>query len=351
MNEPHGMYMISVHPTRVNYYYEPLNRQVSHSKSFYNDQTISDPSEGSDGFTNPVATIRPSQFKDNYHHGKISKTAERKITRAIDYLVYMAQPKKLPHTKHGKGLFFRLNFVTLTLSSEQIHSDHEISYHIFHPFLVSLTREFKIKRYIWRAERQENGGLHYHLITDRFIPWQRLRELWNNAQQHLGYVTRYRENQLAWHSGGFRPRPELYKNWPLKKQYKAWQEGCRHDWNSPNSTDVHSLILINNVKAYFKKYMTKEGQNSDIKGRLWGCSQTLSNLKGGQSAVYSKIDDDLGKLESDKSLKKFSTDYFTTILVTPADLARLGCHEMLDVFFGYLTKQFPEFSPPLRFPS
>jgi hypothetical protein len=350
MEETRGMYMISVHPSRVNYYYEPLNRPCYHSHKTISHEETDDLPERSADSLHSVASKKPAQFQDNYHHGKISKTAERKINRAIDYMLYLAKPKRLPNTKSGKGLSFRLNFVTLTLSSEQIHTDHEIQYRIFHPFLVSLCRQFKIQHYLWRAERQSGGGLHYHLITDRFIPWQRLRELWNNAQQHLGYVTRYRENQLAWHSGGFRVRPELYKKWSQERQYKAWKEGCRTDWNQPNSTDVHSLILVHNVKAYFKKYMTKEGQNSDIKGRLWGCAQALSVITGGRAAVYSKIDDDLGKLEADKVVKTFKTDYYTTIFVTPEYLLKIGCTEILSVFNQYLSEKFPNYRPPTLFP-
>jgi hypothetical protein len=166
----------------------------------------------------------------------------------------------------------------------------------------------------------------------------------------LGYVTRYRENQLAWHSGGFRPRPELYKNWPKTKQYKAWVEGCRNDWQSPNSTDVHSIRLIYNVPAYLKKYMVKEGQNSNIAGRLWGCSQRLSVIQGGRAAEYSAISDDLGKLEANKLVKTFKTDYYVTIMVTPADLLKLGCLEILSVFNQFIAEKFPEYRPPTLFP-
>ena len=350
MNDEHGMYMISVHPTRVNYYYEPFNRCVPHYKTLNYVSEISDPPEGPDGYPDSVVPRKPPQFANNYHNGKISKTAYRKISRAIDYLVYLAKPKKLPHTKHGKDFSFRLNFVTLTLSSKQIHTDHEISYHIFHPFLVSLTRQFKITNYIWRAERQASGGLHYHLITDRFIPWQQLRELWNNAQQHLGYVSRYRESRLQFFNGSFRYDPRDRKGRTMAQQLKAYREGCKTDWNSPNSTDVHSIRLITNVQAYFKKYMTKEGQNSNIAGRLWGCSQRLSVIHGGRAAIYSKIDDDLGKLEADKVVKVYKSDYFTSIFVTPEYLQKIGCTEILSVFNEYLAQTFPEYRPPSLFP-
>ena len=346
MNEINGYYQLSIHPSRINYYYTPLNRSRVKPPKFTCNEEIDNFLERSDASDNSVASHCPSQFRDNYHHGKISKTAERKINRAIDYLTYLAQPKRLPYTKHGKGLLFRLNFITLTLSSEQIHTDHEIMLRIFSPFLNSLRQKWHVTNYIWRAERQASGGIHYHIVTDRFIPWNELRNVWNKHQQSLSYITRYRNNQIAWNRTGFTPRPELYKTWPRTKQYKAYLEGIRHDWNSPNSTDVHSLRLIVNVPAYFKKYMTKEGQNSFIEGRLWGCSKRLSDLTGARVAEYSTISDDLGKIEADKSIRSFSTDYFTTIFLTPGDLKRLNCTEILSVFEEYIKSLFPEYRPP-----
>jgi hypothetical protein len=346
MNEINGYYQLSIHPTRINYFYTPLDRRRSHISKFTSNEEVVNFLERSDASGDPVASDQPEQFRDNYHHGKISKTAERKINRAIDYLTYLAKPKRLPHTKHGKGLSFRLNFVTLTLSSEQIHSDHEIMRSVFSPFLNSLRQKWHVSNYIWRAERQSSGSIHYHVVTDRFIPWSELRNVWNRHQQSLDYVSRYRQNQLLWHRSGFKARPDLYKQWPLAKQKKAYEEGIRHDWQSPNSTDVHSLKLITNVRAYFKKYMTKEGQNSLIEGRLWGCSDKLTNITGAQAAEYSRIDEELRKINSDKSFKSFSTDYFTVIFITPADLKRLNCAEILSVFEEYIKTRFPEYRPP-----
>jgi len=349
MNEIKGYYQLSIHPTRTNYYYVPLERRSgNNSKTDFHETTDYVAEKGSQ-VSDSVASKMPEQFRDNYHYGKISKTAERKINRAIDYLTYLAQPKKLPNTFHGKGLSFRLNFITLTLSSEQIHSDHEIMSRLFSPFLQSLRQKWHVTNYIWRAERQSSGGIHYHIITDKFIPWSQLRDVWNRHQQNLGYVTRYRANQLNWHRKGFRPRPELYKKWSIEKQRKAYNEGIRHDWNSPNSTDVHSLLRISNVRAYFKKYMTKSGQSSDIQGRLWGCSLSLTDLKGATIAIYSSIDDELGIIEKQESIKTFKGDYFTTIFITPADFKRLGCSELYDVFECYIRERFPDYRPQTLF--
>lgn len=310
------------------------------------DQETCDSHKREYSHSSTVASLQPEQFKNNSNNGKMSDITKKKIARAIDYLVYLAQPKRLPHTKHGKGLFFRLNFVTLTLSSEQIHSDNEIQNHVFRPFLMALGRNWKVRNYVWRAEKQNNGSIHYHIVTDKFIPWNELRNVWNRCQQNLGYVTRYRENQILWHREGFHFRQELAPKWGRSAQLKAYYEGCRHDWNSPNSTDIHSLRRISNVKAYFVKYMTKQEQIQDITSRLWGCSQNLSRISGAQVAVYNRIADDLAKLSHNKSVKIFTSDFYTIIFITILQLTELGCTEILEVWYEYMHTEFGEYRPP-----
>jgi hypothetical protein len=214
---------------------------------------------------------------------------------------------------------------------------------------MALSRKWKVNNYIWRAERQANGSIHFHIVSDRFIPWNELRNVWNRCQQALGYVTRYRENQVLWHRGGFRCHEELLPKWPRAQQIKAYRDGVLHDWASPNSTDIHSIKLISDVKAYFKKYMTKSGQSSDIEGRLWGCSQNLSRISGARVAVYNRIHEDLDRIQHDKSIRVFSSDFYTVIFITILQLTALGCTELLLVWEEFLLSRFPEYRPPTLF--
>ncbi|GAH86291.1 unnamed protein product, partial [marine sediment metagenome] len=57
--------------------------------------------------------------------------------------------------------------------------------------------------YVWRAEKQENGNIHFHFIVDNFIPWNELRNTWNRIQQNLGYISRFSEAQRLKHINGF----------------------------------------------------------------------------------------------------------------------------------------------------
>lgn len=137
-------------------------------------------------------------------------------------------------------------FVTCTLSSQQIHCDKTINRKILVPFIINLGRKHRVKNYVWKAELQENGNIHYHILTDRFIPWRELRDLWNSCQEKLGYISRFEE---------------------------------KHKHRDPNSTDIHSLKKIKNVHAYIGKYMSKDSTERLICGHTWGRSDNLIKLQ------------------------------------------------------------------------
>ena len=67
---------------------------------------------------------------------------------------------------------YKLTFITLTLPSKQIHSDNEIKSKCLNQFLIELKKNHSVSRYIWKAEKQENNNIHFHIIADKFIKWQ-----------------------------------------------------------------------------------------------------------------------------------------------------------------------------------
>ena len=59
---------------------------------------------------------------------------------------------------------------------------------------------------------------------------------------------------------------------------KRFDYGIKTDWKQPNSTDVHAVEGVKNLAAYLASYMSKkEDGKRPIKGKLWGCSQSLSD--------------------------------------------------------------------------
>lgn len=275
--------------------------------------------------------------------GKLSDNAKRKLIRAIDYLLFISQPKTVINPASGKRFKFKVNFITLTLSSTQIHSDKEITNTLLNQFLTEIRQEYKLKFYVYRAEKQKNGNIHFHILTDIFIPYTTLRDKWNRIQNKLGYVDRYKENMLKWHGKGFRFRQELSKFWSYEQQLKAYKSGVKSGFNRPNSTDIHSLKNIRNVRQYLIKYMIKTTENNSLTdqesdekylvvGRIWSCSQTLSNIKGYQSEVDSFISTLLSRLKRCSAVRIIEKQYFSVFY--------FDIRELISTDFEYLWLEF-----------
>jgi hypothetical protein len=173
----------------------------------------------------------------------------------------------------------RMRFVTLTLPASQQHSDNDLKRMFSTWFLGLLKRNYGVENYVWRAETQKTGGLHFHVLIDRPVPAMALRALWNRCLEPYGYIRRYRENQKAWHCNGFKVRRELFGQWNEASQRKAYELGKETNWSNPNSTDIHALKNVKNVVAYVVKYVSKNSPSRTVEGRLWGCSDGLRELE------------------------------------------------------------------------
>lgn len=259
--------------------------------------------------------------------GYLSLNAKRKLNKAIEYLLYLSAEKKVYNRLTRKTFSFKVAFITLTLSSQQVHTDNEIRKKLLNQMLVELRRYYNVKNYVWRAEKQKNGNIHFHIIIDRFIPWYELRNRWNRIQNKLGYVDRFQER--------------------IRAQKKVTKE----KFNNPNSIDIHSLYRVKNIKKYLSKYLSKNVTNAEklteeekskllVKGRLWGANQELSNVKGARVLVDREIESELIKLiESDNS-KVLNEDYYSIIFIDITKLSKKDYPNLISEFEKYVENTF-----------
>jgi hypothetical protein len=335
MNTDNGNYCLKVQPRYVVAYWQCLTRHV---KPKYDEIFNLNSRDQTPAWKN--------NFANNSRKVNLSKTSVKKIKLAVDYMVYLAKPKKIYNFKTKTFFTFRLNFFTATLSSPQLHSDLVIKRDILQPFLDFIRKRYKVTKYVWRLEKQKNGSSHFHLILDKYIPWWILREKWNYYQECLGYISRYRENQLNWHANGFRYRPELHETWSLEKQRQAYIVGQANDWRNPNSTDIHSIQKIRDVGSYISKYITKDPASvtpGDIcQGRIWAVSECLGNLNPDSLDWDSITGDEVNKLSNHKMCHTVNSDYFTVFYISCSLLGKIGCPVLYSMFQEWIKNKFPD---------
>lgn len=186
---------------------------------------------------NPYATKPLGNLKSKHRRKAL------RIQNAIQVLYDVSDWSKVYVRSLGKQMSFKLNLVTLTLPSAQVHSDREIHDTCFLPFIRRMRSVLKGFAYVYRIETQANGNIHYHLVTNRFIHYSDLRSYWNKYINELGYVDR-----------------------------------C--SVKDPNSTDVHKVKHVDDLASYCAKYLSKEGDEDRRKVTIrdWGCSVALTKF-------------------------------------------------------------------------
>lgn len=279
----------------------------------------------------------------NDTNGQISVSAGAKIRKAVDWLVLSAQPKSVFVKELNRAISFKLNFITLTLPCMQADvTDVEIKNKALNLFLTTCRQKYGMNNYIWKAEAQENGNIHFHVTTDIYIHWGDLRKLWNRCLNAFGYIAQYRANMQAVHAQGFHFREDLAKHWSREKQYQAYLYGCKTDWSDPNTTDVHAVRKISNLAGYLTKYFTKnDTTRRPIKGRLWGMAVNLSKIIKARVEFTSDVTAELMHSFLNNKLVKVPCDYGISYKATASEIithvgGKLG--ECFKTLLGYLRK-------------
>lgn len=194
--------------------------------------------------------------------------------------------KVIINKKTGKpqhNFLFRLAFITLTIPYPQLHSDDYVKEHMLQPFLYWLNRYYNCL-YVWKAESQLNGDIHFHITIDTFIHWKSIRAKWNTILSKHGYCKVYQDGsndkgnaatqvkavrnvaQCARDIGGYMSK----KDEVTKKDQKAIED------EQPGYKEAQ-------VHCKFNPELKPEKQNTYwykrvIEGRLWGCSENLSGI-------------------------------------------------------------------------
>lgn len=291
---------------------------------------------------------------DNKHHGIISKKANKNIQSTIDWFVLMAKDKNTYNPKYKSSYSFKINFVTLTLPSKQVHPDKFLQKNLFAPFLdwVRKTKHYKgldsneseyCNMYFWRSEAQENGNIHWHLCCDVFIHYQLIQSKWNYLLGKLGYIATFEKK-----------------------------------WNhlQPNSTDVHSVRKVRSLAKYLSKYCGKNTKgitvqcslaskflssgyplflNStwnypgakprffrEVHSRLWGCSENLSKIKSCKVMTDEFIEEELRFFRNNFPEKCLAFKYSTVYRVDCVDLFSLEMIFIRKVLARYVLEVFPD---------
>lgn len=182
------------------------------------------------------------------YSGTITTGAKKRLSKAVTLLIQSSKQRYVYNPWLNRKMKFHLNFITLTISStESLLTANEAHKQLLEPFLLHARRKWKMSKYVWKAELQERGQIHYHITTDVYIDLSALRNKWNELQRNAGLLTEFEK---------------------------------KYGHSNPNSTDIHSVKKIKNIESYLIKYISKSSQNEvATTGKIWDCSMSLKKSK------------------------------------------------------------------------
>lgn len=218
-------------------------------------------------------------LEKNTHSGYLSDKATKKLKNAINWLVHSAKNNLIKNEKTGKRFTHRISFITLTLPFKQGDlSDQKIKSLLLNPFLTLLRVKYQMNSYVWKAEAQENGNIHFHITTDVYIPHEELRFLWNRLILKKGLMAGYSDKFSKMNYEEFKNYSKSQSKVSDQVILKRYLYGKSTNWENPNSTDIKNVKKAKDLAAYLATYMgKKDSEKRPISGRIWGCSYNLSD--------------------------------------------------------------------------
>lgn len=187
------------------------------------------------------------QQRTTYTNGTMSAATSRKLKSVAECYLQSIYYRRDAQQRAGVPLSSVPAFITLTYPAPVQHTHEHTKRKHLTPFLSYLTRAKNCGSYIWRAELQQNGNIHFHIFTHRFIEWKWVRATWNNILSTDGYIQQF---------------------------------AAKHGHTNPNSTDVEMIRDLDRAAAYVAKYITKTPLSNSgiITGRQYGMSDNVRKI-------------------------------------------------------------------------
>jgi hypothetical protein len=239
----------------------------------------------------------------NHVKGVLSSGASRSLGNALEFLLMLAPERKIKNPVSNRLQKHRATFITLTLPSNQIHCDQTVKNVCLNNFLDIMRKTHYLEKYVWKAETQKNGNLHFHIATDEFYHWDVIRNAWQSSLELLGYMSRYDHN---------------------------WQ-----NMKVPCS-DIQEARSITDSIRYLRKYMSKNGNSRPICGAQWDAAQDLKKYKPPTPEIDSFLHSELNNLVKSAPDRVKVFEYATIVNVTINELYKAGYRHLVTHYHNNL---------------
>jgi hypothetical protein len=188
---------------------------------------------------------RQNLEKERYN-GNFSEGSRKKALRVAGHLTQRYAVRLQNYRQSPSGYRPVLAFITLTTPTNGGFSHQAFKRECLNLFFIKFRRRYPRGEYIWRAELQKNGNIHFHILTDIYVDKEWLRRIWAQILRRRGLLE----------------RPD-----------NKWEH------KDPPCTEVERCRTVQGSLNYTTKYLTKDDNQTGAKGRQWGSSLEYDKIK------------------------------------------------------------------------
>lgn len=168
----------------------------------------------------------------------------------------------------------------------------DVLYTIFNKWLTNLRKTYGLRSYIWVAERQNNKTLHFHMLTNNWLPIQEINRAMAtaiNGEVHKNNLT-WGNSSLSAYNGVDVDSPQFPKKRQAESraEYRARQARAKHTKTSN---------VLKWISSYMIKYVTKN--DVEFNRLAYHSSRDISQLFTSQIINENHIDRFIDHLPDD----------------------------------------------------
>jgi hypothetical protein len=197
-------------------------------------------------------TARKGTPKNRTNDEGNPKTIQKATIREYSINKYQVRHRISQQLQQQKG-YRRLYLITVTFP---LKIPDDIAYKLLNNWLTTLRTAGLLHNYIWIAERQKNGTIHYHIAIPHYI---NIKEA--NKKLQVSITNEVRKGHI---------------NWSISASKKYNGVDISKDRNNKKVTNFGEKKKTKSLSGYLTKYITKNTTRSER--RVWGCSREYSAM-------------------------------------------------------------------------
>lgn len=258
------------------------------------------------------------------YSGAMSVGARKRMAKAITIMTQACKPKWIANPITGKSEYHTFSFITLTVASDKLLSARQGYDLLLAPFLDWMRKTARVKTYIWKAELQLRGQIHYHITTPSWIHHREISQKWNYLQREAGLLDDYAKKH-----GHFNPpSTDIHRTYNVKKMDSYL---VKELMKSVSALQVKAITEVNNqVERGELDPETAEEKIQEIQadkmgtiGKIWGCSSDLSGVSYFTVDLTTRHLQQLEQWTKEKMIRMKGDDFYAIYFfddVDPPDL-------------------------------